>query len=315
MIVQEGYRENKSYVHPERRMQNMCDEAVRWSVNAALHEDDRQKPIGRSLYRYLLEEMATAAMKYAVSKDLDPDDFENDTLPGAIAIGENLRSALVNDWKDKTLDFWDSNSRPIDRIKADKVPYIERSSVESVVGDYLALPYRAQAMDRLLVKVLIAMELYAFGDEMMNEKKFLGFMPHSPLKQTHTLLGYLKGLFTNAVLFGGSAALALFAASRGWIGETSAGWITGTCASLFFLFAAIGTVALPFAWYAQANARRNVTKLLMAMVTIYNELRSDGPISAQYIRERASRAAEEGVAWPAPLFAVLDDVIARTGRF
>jgi hypothetical protein len=225
-----------------------------------------------------------------------------------------LRSALLKDWNDKALDFWDSDARPIDKIKADKVPYIDRSSLESVVGDYLALPYRSQAMDRLLVKVLTAVEFYSFGDEMMNEKSF-GFPPTSPLKQSHVLLAYLRGLLINAVFFGGIAALALWAASKGWIGETSVGWISGTCVALFLLFGVISTLALPFSWYAQAKARQNVRYLLLAIITIYNELRSDGPISAQHIRERISSAAEEGVVWPAPLFAVLDDIIARTGRF
>jgi hypothetical protein len=50
------------------------------------------------------------------------------------------------------------------------------------------------------------------------------------------------------------------------------------------------------------------------MATIYNELRSDGPISAEYIRDRAKQATDEGVVWPAPLFALLDDTVRRTGR-
>ena len=149
---------------------------------------------------------------------------------------------------------------------------------------------------------------------MMNEKTF-GFPARSPLKQSHVLLAYLRGLLINAVFFGGITALALWAASKGWIGETSAGWIVGTCVALFVFFGAISTFALPFSWYAQAKARRNVRKLLLAMVTIYNELKSSGPISAQHIRERVSSAAHDGVVWPAPLFAMLDDSIARTGRF
>jgi len=225
-----------------------------------------------------------------------------------------LRSALVKDWKDKTLDFWDSHSSPLDKIKADKVPYIDRSSLECVVDDYLVLPYRSQAMDRLLVKLLIAVELYAFGDEMMNEKTF-GFPARSPFKQSHVLLAYLRGQLINAVFIGSIAALALWAASKGCIGESAAGWISGTCVSLFLLFGAISTFALPFSWYTQIIARRNVRNLLLAMSTIYSELRSDGPISAQHIRDRANSAAQEGVVWPAPLFAMLDDIIARTGRF
>jgi hypothetical protein len=282
------------HAHPRQRMQKLCTEAVRYSVNATLGEDDRQQPVTRSLYGYLLQEMAEASMKYAAANNINPDDFEIDVLDRAIAMVQSLRSAFVKDWNDRTLDFWDSVSRPLDKIRADKVPYIDRSSLESAAGDYLALPYRSQALDRMLVRVLIAMEFYAYGDEMMNEKSF-GFPPVSPLKQRHVLLGYLRGLFVNAVVLGGIAALALFAASKGWISETSAAWTSGTCASLFLLFGTISTFALPFAWYAQAKARWTVRKLLLAMATIYNELRSDGPISAQHIRERVSSAAQDGV--------------------
>jgi hypothetical protein len=129
------------------------------------------------------------------------------------------------------------------------------------------------------------------------------------------LLGYLRGLLVNLVLFGGVAALALIAASNGWISEIVVGWVVGACVLLFVLLSTISTIFMPFAWYAQAKARRNVRKLLLAMATTYNELKSDGPISAHHIRERANSAAQEGVVWPAPLFAVLDDIIARQGRF
>lgn len=311
--MQEPSDDYQRHIHPRQIMQDSCSKSVRWAVNVALREDDRNKPIGRSLYGYLLEGMAKAALDYAVAKNNDPDDFEID-LERGLAVVQNLRSALVQDWEDRTLDFWDSYTSPVDKIKADKVPYIERSSLEAAVDEYLALPYRSQAMDRILVKVLIAIELYAFGDEMLNEKTF-GFPARSPLKQSHVLLAYLRGVLFNGVFFGGLAALALWAASSGWIGETSAGWVSAACVSLFLLLGAISTFALPFAWRTQVKARQNVRKLLLAMVTMYNELKSDGPISAKHIRDRASSAAQDGVVWPAPLFAMLDDIISRTGRF
>jgi len=59
------------YTHPRQHMDNICAEAVRWSVNVALGEDDREKAIGRSLYCQLLREMAKAAMTYAVAKNID----------------------------------------------------------------------------------------------------------------------------------------------------------------------------------------------------------------------------------------------------
>jgi hypothetical protein len=310
-------RENRS-THPRVRLQKICTDAVQYRVNAQLGEEDLNKQIGRSLYSYLLQEMAKAASDYALNRNIDPDDFEIDGLGKALDVVDSLRFALVPNWEDKSLDFWhydiDYNS-PIDKIKAEKVPYFNRQSLEIVVGDYLALPYRSQAMDRLLVCVLIAMELYQFGDEMFNEKTFDLFPPRSPLKQRHVLLAYLRGQLLNAVFFIGIAALALWASSYRWVSESIGLWISGICVLLFLLSAGISTFALPFAWHKQASARQRVVKLFSTMATVYNDLKSDGPISAQYIRDRATNAAQEGVVWPGPLYALLDDIIARTGRF
>jgi hypothetical protein len=302
-------------LHPTRRMQIMCTDSVRWMVNSALGEDERQKPIGRSFYAYQLEEMAKAALDYALSKNIDPDDFEFATLDRGLEVVQELRWALVSS-DDKRLDFWNTRDRPFDRIKADDVPPIDRSSIEGVVDAYLALPYRSRAMDRLLVKILVAMEFYAFGDEMFNEKSLFGLLPvRSPLKQRHSLLAYLRGQLVNAIFFGGIAALTLWAASKVWIGQTAAEWTSGICVALFVLLGVISTIALPFAWHTQIKARQNVRSILSAINAVDSELRSDGPISAQHIRSRANSAAQIGVVWPAPLFAMLDDIIARTGRF
>jgi hypothetical protein len=299
----------------QMRIEHICAEAVREYVNVELGEDDRKKPVGRSLYAYLLEEMAKAASDYALAADVDPEDFKAFELHKALIVVDELRSALICDARlDKRLNFWDDES-PLDKIKTKKVPFIEHSAIENVVGNYLALPYRSLVMDRYLVRILIAMELYAFGDEMLNEKTF-GLLPAtSPLKQRHALIRYLRNRILDAALSGGIAALALWASSKGWISDTSAMWTAGICVFLFLLDTAITTVVLPFTWSKQSKARKRVLNLLSKMVTIYNEVRSNGPISAKHIHDRATKASQEGVVWPAPLFALLDDIICRTGRF
>ena len=207
-----------------------------------------------------------------------------------------MRYAFVRYGSDKSSpNFWDNNASPLEKIRAKQVPYIDRSELECVVGDYLALPYRSQAMDRFLVRVLIAVELYAFGDEMFNEMTFGLFPARSPLKQRHALLQYLRGQLVNGVLFGGIAALALWASSSGLLGLSTAEWIMGGSGFLFLAFASVSTFALPFWWYAQAMARRRIRKLLATMSTLYNEQKSDGPISAQYVRDRAEDASKQGV--------------------
>jgi hypothetical protein len=141
------------------------------------------------------------------------------------------------------------------------------------------------------------------------------FPARSPLKQRHALLQYLRGQLVNGVLFG-TAALALWASSSGLLGLSTAEWIMGGMWVLVLGVRVSEHVRAAFlVVYAQAMAQRRIRKLLATMSTLYNEQRSDGPISAQYVRDRAEGATKQGVVWPAPLFALLDDIIYRTGRF
>jgi hypothetical protein len=295
--------------------ESLCSEAVSFELFAQFGDEDTKKSLPFGLYGFLLQKIAKAALDYALPRQIDPRDFEESHLSQAVGIVRSLRFAFIRYGSDNSSpNFWDLNANPLEKIRAKQVPYIDRSELEAVVGEYLALPYRAQALDRFLVRALIAAELYAFGDEMLNEETF-GFPARSPLKQRHALLQFLRGQFFNCVIFGGIAAIAFWASSSGLIGQSTAEWIAGVCGFLFVTFASVSTFALPFWWYAQAMARRRVRKLLGTMSTLYNEQKSDGPISAQYVRDRAVDAAKEGVVWPAPLFALLDDLISRAGRF
>lgn len=289
----------------------MLNVAVQNEIYALLGDDDRSYG---GQYGNLLRRMSQAALEYAVANNIHPRHFEDEVLRDGLNVVGGLRYAFINDPSNRSPNFLD-HGNPTDLIKADKVPRIDRMSLESMVGDYLALPYRSQAMDRALVRGLIAAEMYAFGDEMLNEKTFGLFPARSPIKQTHALLGYLRGNLVNGLVFAGIAVLGFGLSSGAIISDSAAGWIAGTCVSLFLFFAGPSTLALPFLWFNQAKARRRVRDLLATMTTLYNEQRSDGPISAHYIRERASDASRQGVVWPAPLFAVLDDIISRTGRY
>jgi hypothetical protein len=292
--------------------ENICREGVHYELQRQFG-DDYKTP---GLYGFLLQKMAKAGSDYALPKNIDPRGFEETVLNDGLGIVRSLRWAFVRYGSDQSSpNFWDTNANPLDKIKAKQVPYIGRSDLEGVVDDYLALPYRAPALDRFLVRGLIAAELYAFGDEMLNEETFGLFPARSPLRQRHALLSYLRGQLVNGALFGGIAALALWSSSSGLIGPSTAEWIIGVCGFLFLALASVSTFALPFWWLAQAKARRKVRNLLSIMLTLYNEQKSDGPISAQYVRDRAEDASKQGVVWPAPLFALLDDVISRTGRF
>jgi hypothetical protein len=274
-----------------RQLEKICNDAVQNKISALGSEEASRSQGGR--YGYLLRRMSQAALEYAVANNIEPDDFKYDVLRDALALVEGLRDAIPGR-SNRSANFLDDGN-PLDLIKADNVPLIDRSSLEARVGDYLALPYRSEAMDRTLVRCLIAAEMYAYGDEMLNEKTLFGLIPslfrRSPMKQRHALLSYLIGNLGNLVLFG-------------W-------WWAG----LFWFFVVTSTLALPYVWFNQAKARRKVVNLLTIMGTLYYDQRSDGPISAYYTRDRANDASRQGVGWPSPLFALLDDIISRTGRY
>jgi hypothetical protein len=285
---------------PKTRMYTVLSEAVQSGavpqpgerLNARLRGED--VPSTRnSQYAYYLGEMGNAALEYALSVGTDPDDFESIELDKALTVVEKLQLAFLG--SGVTLKIWDNDARPFDKIKAGKVPQIDRSTVEAAVGAYLALPYRCRAMDRLLVRILIGMEFYTFGGEI----------------KRHLISYYLGDIVVHAVFFGGIALLASWLSANGWISGTTAGWTAGICLSLFLLLTAINTVQLPFEWTKQAKARNT----LMKMSGVYEELRTDGPISAKRVYERLSKTSEEGIVWPAPVFALLDDVISRTQWF
>jgi hypothetical protein len=161
---------------------------------------------------------------------------------------------------------------------------------------------------------LVALELFAYGEE-MTVKPPLGFgwAARSPLTQKHVLRQYFGNLLFSAVLLLGPAALAV-AFGPPLIGETAALWIYGILVGLFLLSLLVSTISVPFAWYHQRKSKRKVRDLITAMANTYSELSGDGQISARRLREVAARAADAGVVWPNPLFPILDDNIARTGR-
>jgi hypothetical protein len=55
-------------------------------------------------------------------------------------------------------------------------------------------------------------------------------------------------------------------------------------------------------------------KLTQQMSICYSALDSHGTISAPHVRESLAVSAQKGVVWPAPLYALLDDVMARGGK-
>jgi hypothetical protein len=197
-------------------------------------------------YRLLLDDLIDRAIQHAQLSALTENEFEYHVLdPIASFVRELTGSFLSDEELSKAHSFWNHRANPLQDIASKKVPNMGRDSLQESARLYLEMPIRHQRVDRLLIDSLTALELYAFGDEMINEPKFLGLPPRSPLRQSHPLWAFIKGQFGNVigalVLF----ALALIPYKLGWIGETGL-VITGLIlCGLVCLFFVIGLVALP----------------------------------------------------------------------
>ena len=67
-------------------------------------------------------------------------------------------------------------------------------------------------------------------------------------------------------------------------------------------------------WWFPIRTIVRASSLTVRMRCCYEAMNSSGPISAQHIRDLLNSSAGKGIMWPAPIYALIDDVIARGGR-
>ena len=273
-------------------------------------EETRRKYQGSSQLRSLLNDVVQIAAEH-VARQNAPDDLNVYANEGAqIVFG--LRDS-VTEWNASTendLNFWRHDDNPLHRVKQDGQPYMQRETIQSFAEHYLRLPYRVPRVERVLVDMLVALELYSFADEMIRKPFARWLLPvASPLQQRHMFIRYVTGIFWNVALFGGIAY-----AAQMYLSHSVAEWVTPISLGLLVLSVLVATVALPIAWRGQRKARKHVRNLIQLLDDTYRELGPSGAVSTRRVRELASKAADAGVAWPGSLFAVLDDNIGRVGR-
>ena len=307
----EGERQ-KSF--DELRREYVDGEIERWSddADAAKHR--------YSEYRRALDAITRAATDYSISQGLSLDENAEWSLRSILYeccdIITDIRLALYADeGEDKAqMRFWSHRPQPLNELKSNRRRHFRRSEIEACVGRYLALPYRAPDIDRVLVDLLVAMEVFAFGELVLNAPSVPGFGSSSPLKR-HPIVEWLANAVLSLVLWIAVAGV-LWGLSR--IHLFPEIWLTGVnviLGGMVVLSVAWTTILLPRTLWVVHKARMMVLKVLEHMNGVYCELSSDGPISARHIEQRARTAADAGVVWPAPLFALLDDINGRGGRF
>jgi len=143
-------------------------------------EDSDPKHGRYSEYGRALDAISLAALKHAEATNAPlsggEDSFES-LLEHGFSVVQNLRWAVQpheqpEDEK-KKLKLRSHRIQPLYDVQSKKTPHLSRPEIESAVGEYLALPYRAEHIDRLFADVLVALELYQFSDEMINEDRDL----------------------------------------------------------------------------------------------------------------------------------------------
>lgn len=277
-------------------------------------EEERRKYKGPSQLRFLLSDVIQHATEHAVQQGASEHEIENYANDG-IEIVLGLQGSVTDGdaGVDTLLNFWRHDDNPVQLVKQHGPPYMDKNSIQGLASNYLNLPYRVPRLERLLVDMLIALEYYAYADLMLHKPFARWLLPAiSPLKRPHALASYFMGLFWDVLILGGIA----FAAQAFPIfGQTAADWTTSFALFLLAAVILISTMALPFAWRAQRKERNEVRTLLMLMHETYAELAfGQAAVSTRRVRDLASKAADAGVVWPNPLFAVLDDNISRIGR-
>ncbi|HQS15458.1 hypothetical protein [Reyranella sp.] len=278
--------------------------------------EEFRKKAAYTQYASLLGQIADSTLDRAKARGQDPEEFSFE-LDVGFGVCQSIYDALEPK-RDKDSPFlvWTHIRELPQKIRSDDLPSVRRQELYDATGEYLRLPIRCAMADRILVDALIAVETIDYGWEMFGKQDLAStlFPSRSPFKQRHVFWKFLTSLAFNFVFF---ALLTAATAFLGYKDIMASSWslgISATWVALFFVSTILQVVSLPAAWRRQTKARALVADLMNEMLLTYDELRDDGPVSPQRVRDVAERAASKGVAWPGALFALLDDMRSRNAR-
>jgi hypothetical protein len=210
-------------------------------------------------------------------------------------------------------DVWNHRRFLLSDVRGKLLPEFQRRDFEEIAGTYLQSNAKTATVDRLLVDLLVGMEFAQFADSQLNAPH-VPFIAPNLIKRNPPLDWFIARL-TSAVmgmvgylLFWGVSKIGLFPDRWLWI-------VVLILLGLFLLEAAWSLIVLPKHWMVVRKEQRRVREILEHMSGAYSALGSDGPISAQHVSGLLARATENGVVWPGPVHVLLEDIIARGGRF
>jgi hypothetical protein len=238
-------------------------------------------------------------------------------LERGVDVVQSLRFSvqpLKQQSKNDALRLWSHRRELLYDVQSKQMPYFDRAGIEAATGEYLELPYRATYIDRLLTDVLVAVEIYQFFDDLANEFVFPGEPPRSPFKRAHPLTIYLRDIMIYGLISLGLCIVIWHFHHNGTFSDGLAlgGYLTS--ALLFLVCLVWETISLRHHWRSHTTDLQRVKSLMNDMMDCYRALVSDGPISVRHVSELLKAAAANGAVWPAPLYALLEDVLKRSGR-
>ncbi|HET6159538.1 MAG TPA: hypothetical protein VFE34_14430 [Dongiaceae bacterium] len=300
------------------RLVEAADEAIAEHIKEYC-EEWKIEDSGHSQTERILDALCRAAAEVDARNGVSAEDFKKRTFRVMVGLVNGLREAVTPYSERETgkLDFWKRERQPFFEIRRDqKAPQIDRVELEGMADRYLRLPYRCAEFDRLLADMLTAAEMYAYGETVLikNPVAWVFGLSASPI-HPRPIRNWLIGQAWNLLFFGVPAGISWWMASKQWIDDGTALWVTLGCGGIFLLLFGISIVALPFFIYRSARVKANILNRLDAMQSAYAAIGVSGPISARHVTQRLEVAADRDVVWPGALYVLLDDIIARGGRF
>ena len=263
-----------------------------------------------STYKRCLSSLVEDALRIARERNVQCDDFELEYLQPIDSFMHDWLAALYP-WDGFDPRLWWHRIDPVADAKASDGPNFEKASVEALGGSYLSLPCRSKIVERTLIDCMIAMEFYAFSREIFDPKvvgRVVFLKGNGP---AGFLLWRAASVLLGVVLFLPFGALTYFEI----ISSDTAILVALGLAFLWIAESVWALFRFPTAWRQQIKVNHQIELVLSSMSQIYQQLGSNGPISAAYFRECLVKSSDEGVAWPSPVFAILDDILKRDGTF
>ncbi len=155
----------------------------------------------RIQYRRVIDDLFDQGVKYAHAQSLNEEEFLYQVLQPIRNFIYQFASSFLSDEELATRpNFWTHRANPInDIVSKTNLPKIDRDSLQESAQLYLDLPVRHQRVDRCIIDALVAAEVFAFADEMINEPKIPLIPSRSPLRRSHPLWAFIKGQLGNVI--------------------------------------------------------------------------------------------------------------------